>query len=31
MLIELDTSELKVYNNVIAKLKKAEARLKAGL
>jgi hypothetical protein len=31
MLAGLDTSRLTVYNNVIIKLKKAEARLKTGL
>jgi hypothetical protein len=31
MLAELDTSKLIVYNNIIIKLKKAEARLKTDL
>jgi hypothetical protein len=31
ILVELDASELTAYNNVIAKLKKAEVRLKTGL
>jgi hypothetical protein len=30
-LVELDTSRSTVYNNIIVKLKKVEARLKVGL